>query len=63
MEQMSRILTNDRVDAALALLFMAVVIVTIERGLRSAARAWREPRATVNEAPHVTAAPAEYGNA
>jgi carbon starvation protein len=63
MEQMSRILTNDRVDAALALLFMAVVIVTIERGVRSAARAWREPRVTVNEAPHVTAAPAEYGNA
>ena len=49
--QMQRIVLNDRIDAALALLFMSVVVIVLVLGLRTALRALRAERPTANEMP------------
>jgi len=51
--QMSQIVMNDRIDAALAALFMAVVLAIFLIGLRTAWRALRQDAPSANEAPHV----------
>ena len=50
---MQRVVRNDHVDAALALLFMAVVVITLLLGLRAALRARRAAAPTALEAPYV----------
>ena len=50
---MARVVTNDRVDATLCLLFIAVVVAIFVLGLRTALQALRKPQATANEAPRV----------
>jgi carbon starvation protein len=49
--EMQRIVVNDRVDAALALLFMAVVLTVLLLGARAALRARRSPVPTALECP------------
>ncbi|MBF0311222.1 MAG: carbon starvation protein A [Magnetococcales bacterium] len=48
--QMQQIVFNDRVDAALALLFMSVVATMLWFGVRACVQAWRENRVTTREA-------------
>jgi carbon starvation protein len=55
LEEMRRVVQNDYVDAALALLFMAVVVLTLIFGLRAAWRARRAPQPTAEESPYVAA--------
>ena len=49
MAEMQRIIVNDRVDAALAALFMLVVLAMIGFGIRSALAGWRAPQPTARE--------------
>ncbi len=53
--EMQRIVQNDQVDAALALLFMAVVVLTLLFGARAAWKARRAAQPTALEAPYVAA--------
>ncbi|MBL6749376.1 MAG: carbon starvation protein A [Nevskia sp.] len=52
---MQRIVHNDRIDAALALLFMSVVVILALLGLQVAWRARRAGAATAMEAPYAPA--------
>ena len=52
---MQRIVRNDHVDAALTLLFMAVVVLTLLFGARAAWKARRAAQPTALEAPYVAA--------
>jgi carbon starvation protein len=60
-EQMQRIVTNDHVNAGLALLFMAVVVLIGLLGARAAWRARRSTTATALEAPYVAASQIQAG--
>ena len=51
--EMQRVVRNDHVDAALALLFMAVLLTTLLLGLRAALRARRAAAPSALEAPYV----------
>ncbi|HWJ70730.1 MAG TPA: carbon starvation CstA family protein [Sphingobium sp.] len=53
-EEMARIIFNDRVDAALCVLFMAVVLSMIVFGIRACRKAYLSDRVTTREshAPH-----------
>ena len=53
--EMQRIVQNDYVDAALAFLFMAVVVLTLLFGARTAWKARRAERPTAQETPYVAA--------
>jgi len=53
--EMQRIVQNDYVDAALALLFMTVVVLTLLFGARAAWKARRSEQPTALEAPYVAA--------
>ncbi|MDB5977929.1 MAG: Carbon starvation protein, partial [Nevskia sp.] len=52
---MQRIVQNDYVDASLALFFVAVVVLTLLFGARTAWKAWRVDRPTDLETPYVAA--------
>ncbi|HEY6544232.1 MAG TPA: carbon starvation CstA family protein [Dokdonella sp.] len=56
MAEMQRIIVNDRVDAALAAIFMLVVLAMIGFGIRAALAGWRSPRPTARETPAGVAA-------
>jgi carbon starvation protein len=58
LDQMSRVIFNDYVDATLCGFFMFVVIAVLVFGIRTALRANREARPTVKETPFVPAEPA-----
>jgi carbon starvation protein len=49
MEQMRQIVFNDRIDAALAALFVAVVVSILVFGVKSCLEAWRADRWTAQE--------------
>jgi carbon starvation protein CstA len=49
--EMSRIVLNDRIDATLCALFMAVVAATAILGFAAARRAWASPGPTCRESP------------
>jgi len=49
--EMSRIVLNDRIDATLCALFMAVVAATAVLGFLAARRAWASPAPTCRESP------------
>jgi carbon starvation protein len=49
LDDMTRIVTNDQVNAALALLFMSVVVAVMVLGLRAALRAWQSAHPTAAE--------------
>ncbi|MDH4457715.1 MAG: carbon starvation CstA family protein [Nevskia sp.] len=53
MAQMSRIVLNDRIDAALALLFMTVVVIVFVLAVRTALASLRTREVTAREAPYV----------
>ncbi len=53
MDDMARIVTNDHVNAGLALLFMSVVVVLLLLGLRAGLRAWRATHPTAAETARV----------
>jgi carbon starvation protein len=53
--QMQRIVLNDHIDAALALLFMSVVLIVLLLGIRTAVQALRSQVSTSHEAPRVEA--------
>ncbi|MBX6420749.1 MAG: carbon starvation protein A [Nevskia sp.] len=53
--EMHRVVVNDHVDAALALLFMAVVVAVALLGLRAAVRGARAAAPTATESPYVPA--------
>ena len=55
LDDMQRIIVNDRVDAGLALLFMSVVVAVLLLGLVAAQRAWRAMHPTAAETPRVAA--------
>ncbi len=52
-EQMQRIVLNDRIDATLACLFMLVVVTVFVLGIRTALAALRANAPSCNEAPYV----------
>ncbi|HZR34227.1 MAG TPA: carbon starvation CstA family protein [Nevskia sp.] len=52
---MQRVVRNDYVDASLALLFMAVVVIVLLLGLRAALQARRSAMPTALESPYVPA--------
>jgi len=49
LDQMSQIVMNDRIDAALCLLFVCVVVAMVFYGIRACLDAWRAPRWTAHE--------------
>jgi len=49
MEEMRQIVFNDRIDAGLAALFVAVVVAILVFGIRSCLEAWRAERWTARE--------------
>jgi carbon starvation protein len=49
LEQMNQIVFNDRIDAALAALFVGVVVSIVIFGIKSCIEAWRQPRWTAFE--------------
>ncbi|MEO6264005.1 MAG: carbon starvation CstA family protein [Luteimonas sp.] len=51
--EMQRVVFNNRLDAGLCALFMAVVLLTLLFGLRAALAARRSPGVTARETPHV----------
>jgi carbon starvation protein len=55
LDDMRRVVSNDHVDAALALLFMAVVLIVLLLGVRAALRARRDALPTAQESPYVAA--------
>ena len=56
LDEMLRIVRNDYVDAALALIFMLLVVAMIGFGLRAAFAARRSTKPTADETPHVALA-------
>ncbi|WP_281273246.1 carbon starvation CstA family protein [Solilutibacter pythonis] len=52
-EEMQRVVFNNQLDAALCMLFMAVVTLMLVFGLRAALAARRESAPTAKETPHV----------
>lgn len=56
MAEMQRIVTNDYVNSGLALLFMAIVVLVVVFGLRTALRARRIEAPTASESPYVALA-------
>jgi pyruvate/proton symporter len=52
-DEMQRIITNNRVDMALTALFMLLVLTMLFFSLRAIARAWRANHATAHEEPYV----------
>jgi len=56
LDEMLRIVRNDYVDAALALIFMLLVVAMIGFGLRAAFAARRSTKPTAHETPHVALA-------
>ena len=52
-DEMQRIITNNRVDMALTALFMLLVLTMLFFSLRVIARAWRANHATAHEEPYV----------
>jgi carbon starvation protein len=56
--EMARIVGNDYVDATMALLFIAVVLLTLLLGVRAALHARRSDAPTASEAPYVAASAA-----
>jgi carbon starvation protein len=58
MDQMSQIVLNDRIDAALAALFVAVVVSILFFGIKSCIEAWRQPKWTALEVGGAGARPA-----
>jgi len=52
-EEMQRIITNNRVDMALTGLFMLLVLTMLFFSLRSIVRAWQANHATAHEEPYV----------
>jgi len=56
LDEMRRIVRNDYVDAALALVFMLLVVAMIGFGLRAAFAARRNAKPTARETPHVALA-------
>ncbi|ATB27592.1 carbon starvation CstA family protein [Melittangium boletus] len=58
LEDMSQVITNDYVDAALTVLFMLVVVATVGFGIRSALAARRSAEPTARESPPVPLSPA-----
>jgi carbon starvation protein len=61
MAQMQQIVMNDRIDAALALLFMFVVVSVLFFGVRSCLRALNEGKPTARETPYEPLADATMG--
>jgi carbon starvation protein CstA len=59
LDEMRRIVRNDYVDAALALIFMLLVVAMIGFGLRAAFAARRSAKPTAHETPHVALAGAQ----
>ncbi len=55
-DDMRRILTNDYVDATLAVIFMLLVVAMVVFGLRAAFAARRNPAPTAHETPYVALA-------
>jgi carbon starvation protein len=55
LDDMRRVVMNDRVDAGLALMFMGVVVLTSLLGLRAALRARRLSQPSAQETPYVAA--------
>ncbi len=53
MAQMEQVVRNDRIDAALALLFMSVVVIVFVLAVRTALASWRNRTATACEAPYI----------
>ncbi|HEY9132263.1 MAG TPA: carbon starvation CstA family protein [Dyella sp.] len=53
MEEMQRIITNNRVDMALTALFMLLIVIMALFALRSIAKAWRDNHPTAHEEPYV----------
>jgi hypothetical protein len=49
--QMSQIVFNDRIDAALAVLFVLVVVSILYYGIRACVEAYRTDRWTAHETP------------
>jgi carbon starvation protein len=58
LDQMSRVIFNDYVDATLCGFFMFVVLAVLVFGIRTALRANREARPSAKETPYVPAGPA-----
>lgn len=58
LDQMSRVIFNDYVDATLCGFFMFVVVAVLVFGIRTALRANREARPSAKETPYVAANPA-----
>jgi carbon starvation protein len=59
LDQMRQIVFNDRIDAALAALFVAVVVAILVFGVKSCLEAWRADRWTAREVGGPAPAPAE----
>jgi carbon starvation protein CstA len=57
--QMRQIVWNDRIDAALAAMFVLVVVSILYYGLRSCLAAYQARGWTANEVPNLQLAPAE----
>jgi carbon starvation protein CstA len=53
LDEMSRIVFNNQLDAALCVLFMSVVTLMVIFGIRTALAAHRQTHATAQETPHV----------
>jgi carbon starvation protein len=58
LDQMSRVIFNDYLDAALCGFFMFVVVAVVFYGIRTAMRANREARPSAQETPYVPVEPA-----
>jgi carbon starvation protein len=52
--QMSQVIWNDRIDAALSVLFVLVVVSIVYYGIRSCLEAYRADQWTAAEAPVIT---------
>ena len=63
MVEMNRVVLNDRVDAALCALFMAVVVSTVLFGLAASRRALAAPGPTTHEEPDFALQPRRVGPA
>jgi carbon starvation protein len=53
--EMARVVFNDRIDAALTVLLMALVVTLVALGTKAAIRAWRHGDVSTRETPYVAA--------
>jgi carbon starvation protein len=53
--EMSRVVLNDRIDAALTVLLMALVVTLVALGTKAAIRAWKHGDVSTRETPYVAA--------